>query len=415
MTLRLRMTLWFVAPLALVVAAVGSFLVLRLRSDLTGAVDAALRPAAAQIALDYGKEGVREFRDSASTVLKGDRAAAQLVAADGGLVTSFGDAVASHPMLDAEALARAHSGGRVAVTRTLGATAFRVVARPVTRRGRREVIVAGKSLAGVRDAVRRVVALLLVAVPAALMAAALGGWWLAGRSLRPIARITATAEAIGAARLAERVPEPRTGDEVARLAHTFNTMLDRLEHAVGEQRRLVADASHELRTPLAAMRSEIDVSLRADDLPRSARAVLESAREEVDRMSRTVLDLLTLAAADEGAYRVVLAPADLATMADGVLEALRPLARERGVTLTRDGGPAPVLADAQELGRAIRNLVENAIRFSPQGGTSASAPTAAASACRGSGRPRGAARPGLRPLLPRGWRAQPDDGWLHAR
>ncbi|MGI8622941.1 MAG: histidine kinase dimerization/phospho-acceptor domain-containing protein, partial [Solirubrobacteraceae bacterium] len=97
-------------------------------------------------------------------------------------------------------------------------------------------------------------------------------------------------EAIGAARLAERVPEPRTGDEVARLAHTFNTMLDRLEHAVGEQRRLVADASHELRTPLAAMRSEIDVSLRADDLPRSARAVLESAREEVDRMSRTVLD-----------------------------------------------------------------------------------------------------------------------------
>ena len=77
-------------------------------------------------------------------------------------------------------------------------------------------------------------------------------------------------------------------------------MLDRLEHGVAEQHRLVADASHELRTPLAAMRSEIDVSLRADRLTAGARAVLESTREEVDRMTRTVNDLLTLAQVDEG-------------------------------------------------------------------------------------------------------------------
>ena len=109
---------------------------------------------------------------------------------------------------------------------------------------------------------------LLLAGPAALLLAVGGGWWLAGRSLRPVEAMTGTAAAIGVEALDERVPEPRTRDELWRLARTLNTMLARIEHGVVEQRRLVADTSHELRTPLAAMRSEIDVSLRVDDLPR---------------------------------------------------------------------------------------------------------------------------------------------------
>ena len=244
-----------------------------------------------------------------------------------------------------------------------------MVARPVTVDGRLEVIVAAQSLEPVRASVRRVVVLLLLAVPVALAAAAAGGWWLARRALLPIARITDTAASIGADRLGDRVPDPHTRDEVSRLAQTLNTMLDRLEAAVVGQQRLVADASHELKTPLATMRAEIDVSLFADALSPSARTVLLSAREEVDRMSRTVADLLTLAAVDEGVFALAARSTDLDSLAAIVVDALRPWADGRRVEIELDDEGAVVEADAEQLGRAIRNLVENAIRFSPEGGT----------------------------------------------
>jgi signal transduction histidine kinase len=105
----------------------------------------------------------------------------------------------------------------------------------------------------------------------------------------------AEAQEIGVNRLDDRLALPDTGDEVASLAATLDTMLERIQHSVDEQHRMVADASHELRTPLASMRSELDVSLRADELSPDARRVLESTREDVDRITRTVDDLLTLA------------------------------------------------------------------------------------------------------------------------
>jgi heavy metal sensor kinase len=252
---------------------------------------------------------------------------------------------------------------------------FRLAARRVVRRGHREVVVAVESLDPVSRSVRRALALLLLACPVALVATAAGGWWLARRSLRPIERMTTTAEAIGAQRLDERLAVPSTSDEVAHLARTLNTMLARIERGmneqqrlVAEQRRFVADASHELRTPLAVMRAELDVSLRADELPEPARELLESAREEVHGMSRTVHDLLTLATADEGRLALAAEPVDLQASAGRVLEQVRALARRREVALELSDGSAIALADAERLDHAVRNLVENAIEFSPRGG-----------------------------------------------
>jgi two-component system sensor histidine kinase BaeS len=138
---------------------------------------------------------------------------------------------------------------------------------------------------------------------------------------------------------------------------------------VDEQRRLVADTSHELRTPLAAMRAELDVSLRADELDGAARAVLESTRDEVVRMSRTVDDLLTLAGADEGRLALAAAPIDLADVVVSVMWAMEPLASARGIELCVDRRPAPVLGDDHRLQQAIGNLVDNAIKYSPRGAT----------------------------------------------
>lgn len=370
---RARMTLWYVGLLAVIITVVGAFLVVRLRADLISAIDSGLGPDAAQIADGYRSEGVPELADVASTVLTGERAVAQALSPGGNVATAYGDRVARAPMISGAELNDALGGTRLLRTRRLEAGGdeqdFRLVTRTVTRAGARQVVVAGQSLEAVEESVRRLVVLLLIAGPAALLATAAGGWWLAGRALRPVAEMTTTAEAIGVERLDERVPVPPTRDELADLALTLNAMLDRVQGGVEDQRRLVADASHELRTPLAAMRAEIDVSLRADDLGRAAREVLVSAREEVDRLSRTVDDLLTLAELDDAGLRLRPVPADLAAIVADVLDGLRPLAKGRAITLAHRGGAAPAIVEVERIGRALRNLVENAIAFSPDGGT----------------------------------------------
>jgi signal transduction histidine kinase len=224
-------------------------------------------------------------------------------------------------------------------------------------------------MADVDRSVHRVLVLLLIAGPAALLATAGGGWWLARRALRPIERLRAHAQEIGGDRLDERLAVPPAGDEVARLAATLNTMLARIQSGVEEQHRLVADASHELRSPLAAMRSELDVSLRADELTPAARRVLESTREEVDRMSRTVDDLLTLSSADDGRLVLLLEPVDLRQVAAATVPAMASRARSRGIEISIEGDAAFGAGDAERLRQALGNLVDNAIKYSPPGAT----------------------------------------------
>ena len=349
MPIRVRMTAWYLALLALVLAAIAVFVVVRLRADLTDGLDRTLRPAAAQIASGYASEGAPEFRDTASSLLAGERAAAQILGPDGRVLVSWGDPIARRPLLG-------------------GAPHFRIATVSATRHGRRVVAVAAVSLAPVDRSVHRVTVLLALACPVALLLAALVGWLLARRALRPVDEMTAAAAAIGVTRLGDRVAEPRTDDEVGRLAATLNAMLERIQSGVEEQQRLIADTSHELRTPLATMRSELDVSLRLDDLSPAARRVLESAREEVERLSRTVEDLLTLASADAGRLEARPERIDLADAAAQVAAAVAPLASARGVTVEVDGAPAPARADPDGVRHSLRNVVENAIEFSPHGG-----------------------------------------------
>jgi two-component system OmpR family sensor kinase len=363
------MTAWYVALLAVVIAAVGAFLVLRLRADLTASIDAGLGPATHQIALGYRAEGLPEARDVSTTVLSGERAASQVLGADGRVAMAYGDPVARAPLLGAADRRRVLAGEPLRRTARLGPQHRRVrlAALATSRRGRPAIVVATASLAGADRSVHRLLVLLLVAGPAALLATALGGWWLARRALRPIDRLTSAAGAIGAGRLGDRLADPGTGDEVAHLAATLNGMLARIQDGVGEQRRLVADTSHELRSPLAAMRAELDVSLRADDLDAPARAVLESTREEVVRLARMVDDLLTLAGADEGRLGLALADADLGELAGDVARAMEPLAAAHGIGLRVDARAAPVTGDPDRLRQAIGNLVDNAIKHSPPG------------------------------------------------
>ena len=164
------------------------------------------------------------------------------------------------------------------------------------------------------------------------------------------------------------MPVPPTSDEIAGLATTINAMLERIEHGVQEKRRFLADASHELRTPLAVMRSEIEVSLRAGDIEPAAREVLASNAEEVERLSRLVDDLLTLARIDEGRLELLRSRVELGAVAADVAGSLRPLAEAQGVRVTVSGDQVEVGADPEQLRRAVRNLVENAVKYAEAGG-----------------------------------------------
>jgi heavy metal sensor kinase len=256
---------------------------------------------------------------------------------------------------------------RATVTLGREREAFRVLAVPIEE-GRRAIVVT-TSLDSVESSVRRLEALLLVAGPAALAAAGLGGWWLARRALRPVDRMTGEAAEIGMHRLDERIDVPDTADEVARLAETLNAMLDRLEAGVEERRRFTADASHELRSPLAVMGAELDVTLRSPDLQPEAREVLVSAREEVDRMTGIVENLLTLARVDEGRLDLQRVPVDLHEVAEAVAAKFAMVADGRGVRLDAGGEAAVVEGDPSRLEQVVSNLVDNAVKFSTAGST----------------------------------------------
>ena len=382
LSIRARLTLWYVLLLAVIVVAVGAFLLLRLRSDLVRAVDEGLSTRAAQIALGFSEQGGGEassgpggsqFQDVADSSLAGlpqAESGAQLLDSGGWLLESAGDAIAESPLIGPEAVARALAGTTIRETLSTGSDRepFRVLAIRLPGPGAPSVVVVATSLEETNRSIGRLAVLLLAAVPVALAAAAAGGWWLARAALRPVARMTKAASEIGAGTLDERIDVPAAADELQRLASTLNAMLGRLQAAVEQKRRFVGDASHELRSPLAVMRTELDVTLMDPSLPPVAREALASADEEVTRMSRLVDDLLVLARIDEGGLPLLLGRIDLREVAENAVSSMRVLAGARGIELSLEGSPAPTEADAARIEQVIVNLVGNAVKFTGPSG-----------------------------------------------
>lgn len=218
-------------------------------------------------------------------------------------------------------------------------------------------VAAAQSLVPVHRVTSTIVIALLVVGPLLLSAVGAVTWIAVGRSLAGVDRIRRRVDEIDASDLHERVPVPPAKDEIERLAVTMNRMLGRLEHAMARQREFVGDASHELKTPLATMRASLDVAERSGGVSSDAQRVLS---EEVDRMTTLVSDLLTLAKADEGSggRRVEVDLDDVVTAEVATCARLRP---ELSVRVA--GEPVRVLGDPGLLARAVRNLVENAVRF----------------------------------------------------
>jgi signal transduction histidine kinase len=200
-----------------------------------------------------------------------------------------------------------------------------------------------------------------------LVLSLLVGWWLAGRVLRPVRRVTATAREIGATDLSRRIALEGPRDEIRSLADTLDDMLGRLDGAFTAQRRLIDDASHELRHPLAVIRTTVDAVLSRDDAgPEERRRASAVTARATDRMTGLVEDLL--AAARRAAPAFVETDVDLTAVVSDAADEHALLAVESGVQIERrTAGRTIVIGDAVALRRAIDNLLSNALRVAPAG------------------------------------------------
>jgi signal transduction histidine kinase len=354
-TVRVRITLAAVLVVGLALAAGAVWLVGAQRDALTDNVETAARLRSRDIATTIADGNF----PSTLAVPRGDENLVQVVDASGRVVAESanieGEPRFSHLRPHEDGYA-AHSVSQLAA----GEGSFRVVARRVSTQSGDFVVYVAGSLEAVDKSVSSLIRLLATSLPILLALVGITTWVVTGRALQPVESIRREVEAIGAEDLHRRVPEPDTPDEIGRLARTMNAMLGRLEDATNRQHRFVADASHELRGPLTGIRAQLEV-----DLAHPERADWETTERDVlddaIRLQRLVADLLVLATADASAFDAShRAPVDLDEIV--LTEARRLRSRTAHRVDTTGVSGAQVDANADQLVRAVRNLLDNAAR-----------------------------------------------------
>jgi signal transduction histidine kinase len=346
-----------VVGVVLGVAAV-AFVVLHRRS-LTAIVDAAALARAEAVAERAGV-GDRAGVDRLLQPRPGEDIVVQVLRADGTVVAASPDVTGEAALSPL----RPAPGATLRENRPLPVAEedpFRIVAIGVSSPSGSVVVLAGASLRSLNDAVAAEILLLAVGYPIllALVGAATGLF--VGRALRPVEALRARVASISARQLHERVPVPAARDEIHRLAQTMNAMLDRLQRSATAQRRFVADASHELRSPISTLQVGLDLlqaGLRSGDR-QDEPASVATMQEEAQRLARIVDDLLLLARVDEHGLTPRREDVDLDDLVDAEL---RRVGATPGPHVSARVQPVRVSGDRNQLGRALRNLVDNAAR-----------------------------------------------------
>jgi heavy metal sensor kinase len=292
-----------------------------------------------------------------------------------GVVGSAGPPDESPAVADDESLQsalRAPDVGEPPVLLTLraGTLSQRVRAQPLVIDGESFVVAGQYPLRESEQMMGEIRRMFGVAIPLIILLAAVSGWFLAQRSLAPVASMANHAAVISATNLHERLPVSG-GDELVRLARVVNDLLDRLQGAFEQQRRFMADASHELRTPAAILTTEADVTLSREHRGETEyRESVRIMRDASRRLARIVDDLFLLARADAGHLVLRGQPLYLEEVVDDAARSVRLIAERRGVSvMLNELVEAPVHGDADLLGRLLLNLLDNAIKHSPSGGT----------------------------------------------
>src|SRR5580658_10136537 len=363
MSIRLRLTVYWAAVLGgiLLIAAVAMFKLFTLAQ--WGSLDAALLEEADTSAEEMARGGVAAAIEIAKGLSQeldlGPVRRVRLVTRSG-VLADFGGAAVAPPTLDPD------FGSRGIFETADGHFRFAVV--PLTIAGQHTYLEDGVDAHTIGRSIERLRDILLLLVPIVLALCVGGGYWMAGRSLRPFAALAATVDAIEPSNLSSRLPVPDVADEVARLTVVINALLARLERASANERRFASDAAHELRTPLAVLRTGLEVALARERTPAENRAALGAAHREALSLCRIADELLMLSRLN-GEVMVDRHRLNLRALLSEIAATVGPLAQARDLKLKVDA-PEDVFVNGNEghLRRLIVNLLDNALKFTPAGG-----------------------------------------------
>jgi two-component system OmpR family sensor kinase len=366
LSIRVRLTLAFAVAMAIVLAALGTFLYVRVEGTLQEQLEDNLRvrsetlvrlvssssgnDVTAQIALEDEDEGVAQVLDE-----------------DGQVIAASSRSVRDAVLVDGDDLARARAADDSFFTRRevprLADHDLQIHVRPFESQGKRRIVAVGVPLEDVRDALRGLLTQLLLIAPFALLLSSAAGYLLARAALRPVDEMREQAAQVSSDRSGQRLPLPAAEDEIHRLGQTLNEMLSRLEAGIARERRFVANASHELRTPLAMLQTELELALRRPRTREELENAVHSTVEEVDRLARLAEDLLVLARIEDGRLPLRKAELDVSELLWTVARrfASRATGADRGLGVQIDE-KLTLVGDQLRLEQALGNLVDNALR-----------------------------------------------------
>lgn len=370
-SIRVRLTLWYVLLLAVILALFSAGVYVALRDSLNRNLNDTLETDAEvlEAAVEVNNGSPRLSTVTAPGHIEGEQFA-RVFDTSGAL--TFDNALPSaSPEVDQDAIGAALSGRTTRRSAQTSKEGLRVLTVPIRRDG---VVIGalevGRTEHDIEETLRVLLIIIAIAYPLTLVVASAGGVFLAGRALKPIGDLTSVARQITAEDLSKRLDMKLPDDEVGRLAQTFNDMIARLDEAFRRQRQFTADASHELRTPLTAIKGQTEVALQRDRGPEDYREVLQAVNSEADRMIRLVGSLLTLARADSGQVPIAQERIDLGQLVSDAADQMRPAAAAKNIALDVRTGPAmPFASDEDLLLQLVLNLLDNAIKYTPAGGS----------------------------------------------
>lgn len=376
LSLRVRLTLWYGTALALILVVFSGVLYTVTATGLRDQVDGGLREAAdaaVRSLLESQMGPIFNFEELSN---KFPELAVldkffQILTPTGRIFIESPNIETRDIHLSQTALAHARRGELwLETARNPEEPPLRIITVPIVVNGTLlNIVRVGTSLQPVEETLDRLLLVLLLTLPAGLVVALVGGWFLAERALRPVESITLAARRIAAGDLTQRLRVPATADEIGRLAATFNDMISRLDASFRQVRQFGTDASHELRTPLTVLKGETELALRRPRRAEEYRDVLESSLEEIDRMTRIVDELFFLSRADLGEVKMESLPVRLETLVEDMARQAALLAQDTTVEVVLGPvTPCTILGDELRLRELLLNLVDNAIKYSRPGG-----------------------------------------------
>ena len=364
-SVRVRLTLWYVAAMVVVLAIYATVVYVFVSRNASETLDRRLRGDfqwAAAMVEQTPEGGITWYED----INEEESFWLQVWSPDGELLYQNSEAIRS--TLDGSRELALSGADEIAVLPHPVAP-VRVLTQRGTIGATPVIIQVGRSELTLQEGLSQIALILALGLPLAVAVAGLGGYTLARRALLPIERMTERAQHITAERLSDRLPVENPDDEMGRLARVFNETLGRLEASFEQMRRFTSDVSHQLRTPLTSIRSVGEVGLRDHRDETMYRSIIGSMLEEADRLASLVDRLLTLSRAETRQARLTPEEIDVGELADDVASHLEVLAEERSQALSVERAGHPyAFADRFVVRQALINLVDNAIKFTPEGG-----------------------------------------------